>query len=138
MKLATSTGDFSWYVDTVPEKVKCFKGSGFKNINLEITGTIPCLSSENEEDWKDFADELEKAREEAGLSYVVAHAPCLHKAVLNALQDPSDETYRSNIRAIRRSIEICNVLGIKRIVVHACSDSSFSVKDFCSHKPSIL
>lgn len=70
MKLATSTGDFSWYVDTVPEKVKCFKGSGFKNINLEITGTIPCLSSENEEDWKDFADELEKAREEAGLSKI--------------------------------------------------------------------
>ena len=49
MKLATSTGNFRWYVDTVPEEVKCFKESSFKNINLEITEPAPCFSSENEE-----------------------------------------------------------------------------------------
>ena len=38
MKLCTSTGDFSYYVDNVTEKIKSFKGLKFKYINLEQTG----------------------------------------------------------------------------------------------------
>ena len=41
MKLSSSTGDFSHYVSSVPQKVACFKGTKFKYINLEQTGHIP-------------------------------------------------------------------------------------------------
>jgi len=58
----------------------------------------------------------------AGVKFVVSHAPCLHNPVLAAFENHEDETYQANIRAIRRSIEICHILGIERIVVHACCD----------------
>jgi sugar phosphate isomerase/epimerase len=130
MKLATSTGDFSFYVNTVAEKVREFKGSKFKYINLEQTGVIPEFFSDNEADWQRLADDFAAARDFAGVEYVVSHAPCLHNPVMNALSDPDDETYRANVRAIRRSIEICHILGIDRIVVHACADGKMTKEEF--------
>lgn len=130
MKLATSTGDFWWYVSTVPEMVKCFQNTKFRNINLELGTKTPAFYSEKEDDWKRFADELAIAREEAGVHYVVAHAPCLHNPIPNALQNPDNETYRMNIRALRRAIEVCHSLNIDRVVVHACASQAFSVKEF--------
>ena len=130
MKLATSTGDFSFYVNTVAEKVREFKGSKFKYINLEQTGNIPEFFSERDEDWQRLAEDFVAAREYAGIEYVVSHAPCLHNPVMNAFVDQNDETYRANIRAIRRSIEICHILGIDRIVVHACANNQLTVDEF--------
>lgn len=129
MKLATSTGDFKWYVDNSAEIIKNFKGSKFKYINLEQTGSIPAFLSENDDDYKKMANDWGEAAAFAGVEFVVSHAPCLHKPILNALKNPQDEEYRRNIRAIRRSIEICNILGIKRIVVHACCNDTFTVKE---------
>ena len=130
MRLATSTGDFKWYRDSVSDAVKCFENTKFKYINLEQTGVIPALFSENEDDWKKLAKEWAEAADSAGVKYVVSHAPCLHFACLNALEDPDDEEYCKNVRAIRRSIEICNALGIKRIVVHACTSKEFTKEQF--------
>ena len=130
MKLATSTGDFSFYVNTVAEKVREFKGSKFKYINLEQTGNIPELFSENDADYLRLADDFAAAADFAKVEYVVSHAPCLHNPIMNALNDPQDETYRANIRAIRRSIEICHILGIDRIVVHACADATLTKEEF--------
>ena len=130
MKLATSTGDFSFYVNTVAEKVREFKGSQFKYINLEQTGNIPELFSDNEADWQRLAEDFAAARDFAGVEYVVSHAPCLHNPIMEALADPQNETYRKNVRAIRRSIEICHILGIDRIVVHACADPKITNEEF--------
>lgn len=130
MKLASSTGDFSWYVDSVTEKIRSFRGSEFQYINLEQTGTIPAFFAEDDDGWRRMAGEWGEAAAYAGVSLVVSHAPCLHNPCLNALKDPGDETYRSNVRAIRRSIEICHILGIDRIVVHACSGNTISEEDF--------
>ena len=130
MKLATSTGDFSWYADTVTEKIRHFKGLKFNYINLEQTGNIPELMAENETDWQRLAEEWGEAAADAGVSFVVSHAPCLHQPVLNALRDPADETYRRNVRAIRRSIENCRRLCIPRIVIHACADPALSEAEF--------
>ena len=130
MKLATSTGDFSWYVDSVTDKIKSFKGTSFKYINLEQTGTIPEFFSENDDDWRALADEWGNAAVFAGIEFVVSHAPCLHNPCFNALRDHSDAEYSANIRAIRRSIEICHILGIDRIVVHACASDAFSPEEF--------
>ncbi len=130
MKLSSSTGDFSHYVELVPEKVTCFKETRFKYINLEQTGIIPELVSENDDDWRRFADACGKAAADAGVTYVVSHAPCLHNAILPALIDKDDETYRKNVRAIRRSIEVCHLLNIPRIVVHACMHPEFTPESF--------
>ena len=126
MKLATSTGDFSWYVNSAAEQVTCFAGTKFKYINLEQTGSF----SKSEDDWKALAHQWGEAAAAAGVTYVVSHAPCLHFPVLEAMDDPQNETYRANVRAIRRSIEICHLLNIPRIVVHACPSNTFSKEDF--------
>lgn len=125
MKLATSTGDFSFYVDSIAEKVKCFKGTKFKYINLEQSANTPAFISENEDEWRKFADELGNAAAYANLKYVMSHAPCV-----NVFGDLTEATYNFNLRAIRRSIEVCNVLGIDRIVVHSCPNENFTFADF--------
>ena len=130
MKLSSSTGDFSFYVDTVPKKVDCFGKTKFKYINLEQTGNIPEFFLESDDGWKRFADACGESAQRAGVEYVVSHAPCLHNAILTAMENPLDETYRKNVRAIRRSIEVCNLLGIPRIVIHACPHPSFDQATF--------
>ena len=40
MKLVTSTGDFSQYKSLIPDKVRLFKDTKFKYINLEQTGQV--------------------------------------------------------------------------------------------------
>lgn len=133
MKLATSTGDFKWYVENPTEIIKNFKGSKFKYINLEQTGAIPAFSSDNDDDYKKLAHDWGEAAAQAGVEFVVSHAPCLHNPIYNALTNPNDEQYRRNIRAIRRSIEICHLLGIKRIVVHACCDYTSTKEEFYAY-----
>ena len=128
MKLATSTGDFSYYVDSVAEKVSCLKGSSFRYVNLEQPGSVPELYEEGDGGWKHLAELWAKAAEDAGVKYVVSHAPCLHNPVLELFDDPSNETYLRNLRAIRNSIHVCGALGIRRIVVHACPHESFDKK----------
>ncbi len=130
MKIASSTGDFSHYVSTVPEKVVLFKDTKFKYINLEQTGSIPAFTSDSEEEYKRFAQDCAEAAEKAGVSFVVSHAPCLHFAHPNALKTRADADYVRDIRAIRRSIEVCHLLGIPRIVVHACVHDSFDEDTF--------
>lgn len=130
MKLATSTGDFSWYVDSIAEKIRSFRGSKFKHINLEQTGSIPEFFEESDYGWKRLANEWGEAAVYSDVNFAVSHAPCLHKPCLNALKDRSDTAYQANIRAIRRSIEICHILGIDRIVVHACPSSAFDTDTF--------
>ena len=130
MKIATSTGDFSHYVPTVGEKVSLFRDTKFKYINLEQTGSTPFFFTESDEDTKQFADICAEVAAKAGVSYVVSHAPCLHFAHPEALTDKENEVYLHEVRAIRRSIEVCHILGIPRIVVHACTHDSFDRETF--------
>lgn len=125
MKLTTSTGDFSFYVDSITEKVKAFKGCKFKYINLEQTGVIPEFFEESDSGWLKLADDWGNAAAEAGITYVVSHAPCLNPRT-ELLQNPEHEEYRAIIRALRRSIEICHILSIPRIVVHSCLNAALT------------
>ncbi|MBR5311864.1 MAG: sugar phosphate isomerase/epimerase [Clostridia bacterium] len=133
MKLSSSTGDFSFYVNSVHEKVACFRDTKFRYINLEQTSNISELLDGGEDDWKHFADACGNAAAEAGVEFVLSHAPCLHNAVLPAMENRDDETYRYNVRAIRRSLEVCHVLGIPRIVIHACTHKSFTEEMFYAY-----
>ena len=129
MKLSSSSGDFGEYVERVEEKVKCFSDTKFRYVNLEQSGNTRELFSDHD-DWKFFADRCAQAAEYANVTYVLSHAPCLHRAILPALDDRNNETYQRSVRAIKNSIEVCNALNIPRIVIHACPDDSFSEDDF--------
>lgn len=115
MKLSTSTGDFGRYVPTIPEEIRNFKGSKFKYINLEQTSRgIEAYLSDNDEDYKNLAKEMGEAAEYAGVKFVVSHAPCL-----DPYGELTEAHYNKVVRAIRRSIEVCHMFNIPRIVVHA-------------------
>lgn len=129
MRLSSSSGDFGEYVVRVEEKVEYFKDTKFRYVNLEQSGSTRELFSDND-DWKYFAERCAKAAEYANVTYVLSHAPCLHRAILPALEDRNDETFQRNVRAIRNSIEVCNALNIPRIVIHACPDDSFTEESF--------
>lgn len=129
MKLASSTGDFWWYVTTLEDTIKCFKDTKFKNINLEITKNNDLLM-EDSDNYLALVDKLIAVREETGLNYAVAHAPCLHFPIPDVLKNKDNEEFKNNIRAINRSIEICHKLGINRIVVHSCANNTFTEDEF--------
>lgn len=57
MKLATSTGDYKFYVPSIKEAVENFKDAKFRYINLEQTGVIPEFFSDNDDDYKRLADD---------------------------------------------------------------------------------
>lgn len=126
MKLSTSTGDFNGYVESVADKVRQYKDTKFKYINLEQTRepTVSILSDPGE-GWRQLAEDWGEAAVEAGVTYVVSHAPCV-----DAFEQLTDEHYEVTLRAIRRSIEICHMLGIKRTVVHASSNANFGADEF--------
>ena len=93
---------------------------------LSNQGDTAELISDNNDDWKLFAEKCANAADYAGISYVISHAPCLHKPVISALDNKNDETYQRKIKILKRSIEVCHALSIPRIVIHACADSSLT------------
>ncbi len=134
MKLVTSAGDYWQYTDSnLPDTIRHFKGGKFKNINLELPTGTPAFFSDDDNAWKTFADELVKAREEAGVNVVVAHAPCLHNPIFEALEDHNNAEYTATIRALRRSIEVCHYMGIDRVVVHACCCDGITKEQFYAY-----
>ncbi len=81
------------------------------------------MLTDDNDGYKKFAEACAKEAENAGLSYVISHAPCLN--VLKSRDD--EEKYNHSILAIRRSIEVCHELNIPRIVIHSCPEPSYSV-----------
>lgn len=134
MKLVTSTGDYWQYAGgSTAENVRFFKDGKFRNLNFEIPRITPALFSEDDQAWKAYAKEMEQARKEAGMNFVVGHAPCLHTPIFEALEDHNNAEYQTNIRALRRSIEIAHFLGIERLVVHACCCISITKEQFYAY-----
>jgi sugar phosphate isomerase/epimerase len=127
MKLSTSTGDFNGYVGSITEKIKSFQGSPFRYINLEQDpeGKDDPFFAEDDVAWQRRADEWGNAAAEAGVTFVVSHSPCV-----NVYGKLNEETYNVNMRALRRSVEVCHRLGIPRTVVHAGMNTAFSSMDF--------
>ena len=117
MKLATSTGDYAHFFDSIPDMIGAIGESSFKNVNLEQTGIAADVGAE----WERIADEWGNAAALAGVNLAVSHAPCRHFPHYKALEDRDDEEYRRDIDIICRSIQVCGRLGIPRTVVHACA-----------------
>lgn len=122
MKLVTSTGDFTGYVGSIEEEIRSFKGSKFQYINLEQVDDDFLLDGDA---WRRKVDAWGEAAADAGVSFLASHSPCV-----NAYSKMDEETYQVALRAIRRSIEACHILGIPSTVVHACANVDMSYWDF--------
>lgn len=129
MKLATSTGDLEWYIESSYEKVKAFKDTKFKYLNAEICGDE--FLDETDDGWKRTVDNFGNAAADAGLKFVAAHAPCVN--VLNG----DEEHYNVTLRALRRSIEACHILGIDRITIHASYNKKHTGTQFFSENKKV-
>ena len=123
MKLSTSTGDLLKYAPDLAGAVRLFKDTPFRYINLE-QDTDDYFLCESDAPWQHELERWAQAAEDAGLTYVFSHAPCL-----NAFSGDSTD-YDVTLRAIRRSIESCGALRIPRIVVHASFSPDFTPRRF--------
>lgn len=123
MKLATSTCDFSEYVENVYENIDCYDGTGFKYLDFNFDS--PMIYEILERD--DYLDEFRRIREYADkkkYTFVQSHAPCCG----NGLK--KDEKYPRYVELIKRSINACAVLGIPVIVVHAGLDGEIPLDEY--------
>jgi len=126
MKLATTSADFRKFTPEAfePEIIRYFKDTKFKYLNLSLsTANVREMLLENDDGYKKVADLFAKEAENADVTYVMAHAPCLY-----ALKSrDTEETYKNTILCIRRSIQVCHELNIPRIVIHSCPEPTYSV-----------
>ena len=110
MKIATTTGDFAFFCKTNEERIRELHKAGFRYIDLDMysfTKDSPYMG----EGWREEALKLKALADELGMQFVQAHSQGGNPL------SPSDVEFI--VEATVRSIEICEVLGIKNTVVHA-------------------
>ena len=105
MKTVTTTGVFPNGHDTSDALLR-LKDVGFRYLDLAIDYLDYPGSPLSSPDWKDWAKSLAKLAEKNGVSYTHAHAP---------------GGASSRNEYMMRSFELCEILGIKYMVVHPIS-----------------
>ena len=113
MKLATTTDDFLRFTQSYQESIDCVCEAGFKHIDLgmyEICKDDELLISNN---WKDNAKRILENTSRLGADFVQAHSPGGNPLAENKAE------VDNLIDVTIRSIDVCGVLGIPNIVVHA-------------------
>lgn len=120
MILATTTGDFACVLDHA-ERVRLVFGAGFRHLDLSMYDVFPDdpLFSDG---WREYALSLKALAEELGVDFVQAHSPSTNNLAGN-------EGYADAFWKTERAIEVCGVLGIENLVVHAGWDRSITDKD---------
>lgn len=111
MKIATTTTDFGFYCKTDEERIRELHRAGFRYIDLGIYGITPDAPYMRS-DWKDTVYRLKEVADELGMTFVQAHSP-----IGNPLSD-DQEHVDMVIKSTIRSIEVCQILGIKETVSH--------------------
>lgn len=113
MKLSTTTGDFDRFLKTYQEKINCVCEAGFKYIDLSMYK----IEEEDEllmsDEWFDNAKRILENTQRKGAEFVQAHAPGG-----NPISEDKPMVDKL-VKATVRSIDVCGVLGIPNIVVHA-------------------
>ncbi len=112
MKIATTTGDFDRFLNTYQERIDAVIEAGFKYIDLSlytIYKNDELLVSNN---WKDNAKAILDKTLTKGAMFVQGHSPGGNPIA-------GDSNSEMLIDATIRSIDICGILGIPNIVVHA-------------------
>ena len=111
MKIATTTEDFGFYCRTDEERIRELHRAGFEYIDLSMYSFTPeCVYMQ--EGWRDAVKSLQAVADELGMRFVQAHSQGG-----NPLSDDAAHV-DFLLKATLRSIEICEILGIKNTVVH--------------------
>lgn len=111
MKIATTTGDFSDVCTNDIEKIRELYRAGFRYIDLSMYSFTPdCVYMRD--GWQDEVKRLGEEAEKLGMTFVQAHSQGGNPLA----EDPKYVKFL--LDATVRSIEICEILGIKNTVVH--------------------
>ncbi len=112
MKLATTTGDFGGFTQSLAENVAFFEGTGFRYLDLSLYRMIyegsPLLTDE----WERWTAEGAEAAAARGFSFCQSHSP-------DGDMHQEGEGFDIFLHGTIRSLEVCAKLGIPHIVVHA-------------------
>ncbi|MBE6651721.1 MAG: sugar phosphate isomerase/epimerase [Ruminococcaceae bacterium] len=112
MKIATTTGDFSFYCANDCDRIKELHCAGFRYIDLSMYTFTPA-SPYMQDNWRDEVNKIKELADSLGMVFVQAHSQG---------GNPFSEDKKHVdflIDATLRSIEICGLLGIKNTVVHS-------------------
>ena len=127
MKLSTCTGCRSSDFSSEEARYRAIADAGFRYVHYDfpsISLSAPTSMDYMSDHWKEVAlDHLEKMKQ-AGLTPVMAHAPC-------AFPLPK-ESRAPFLAATLRTIESCGVMGIPQLVVHPDAWQGISHDEFLS------
>ena len=111
MKIATTTGDFAYFCKSDEERIRELHRAGFRYIDLSMYSFAPdCAYMQDH--WHERVITLKALAESFGMKFVQAHS----QGGNPLSEDPAHVDFL--LKATLRSIEICEVLGIKNTVVH--------------------
>ena len=123
-KIATSTADMHGAgYETDADAIRGLYEAGFRYIDYSMYGLKQdsVLMSDN---WREEVLKIKAVADELGMTFVQAHSPGGN--LLSTNQQEVDEL----IATTKRSIEICEVLGIKNTVVHVGWKDGLNRKQF--------
>ena len=112
MKIATTIEEIYPYVQNAAEAVKAYEGTGFKYLDYSFFDSVikPEISPLLTDDWKEHVLKAKEAVDEHGFTFVQAHSPICEIRGKDA---------EAGIIATNRSIEACEILGVKNMVIHS-------------------
>ena len=118
LDIVTSNDDFTKYYDKesswaerTEKAIRAVADSGFKYIDLSLYYVRSAAGRNGDlmqDGWKEVVSDLKKLAEELGVEFKQAHSP-------GYPSHGSQEWIDTN----KRSIEVCSMLGIENLVVHA-------------------
>lgn len=121
MKIATTTGDFGKYCKDDESRIRELYQAGFRYIDLDMYGFTPdCVYMQK--NWRSEAEKIKDLADELGMKFVQAHSQGGNPL------NPQEEDFI--IAATVRSIEICQILGIKNTVVHSGYEKGLSKEEW--------
>ena len=128
MKIATTTGDFGFYCAADEDRIRELHRAGFRYIDLSMYSFTPdCVYMQD--GWKDAVQKIKVLADELGMQFVQAHS----QGGNPLSDDPGHVDFL--LKATIRSIEICEMLGIKNTVVHnGCKEGLTKAEWFAENK----
>lgn len=124
MKIATTTGDFLYYTDPadISGALTLLADSGFRYADVNLGGAFFEGSPLCGDGWEKWAYDIGNTAARLGIGLVQAHSS-------DSIYDAgAARDYRTSI--IEREMQICQMLGVPAMVVHALSRGQITREDF--------
>ena len=112
MKIATTTADFGAFCRNDIDRIRELHRAGFRYVDLSMYSLTPDCDY-MKDNWRDAVNALKKEADTLGMTFVQAHSQGG-----NPLKDDASHV-EFLLAATKRSIEICEMLGIPNTVVHS-------------------